>query len=59
MLTDEEITQLTEFVRQANNLGLSEKDFATLRHFLELIRAWQLRAKLVRKKAECERLYGS
>jgi len=50
MLTDLEKAKLIEFVAQVNELYLNEKDEKILRHLLQLIQAWELKAALLKKK---------
>ncbi len=56
MISDSEKAQLIEFCAQVNELNLTEKDEHVLRHLLTLIASWELRASLIRKKREKERI---
>jgi len=51
MLTDNEIAELSEGIKKINQLG-NEKDEKIIRDLLRLIRALELRAKLINKKAQ-------
>jgi hypothetical protein len=55
MLTDNEKAKLIEFVAQVNELYLSEKDERILRHLLQLIAAWEIKAALLKKKEQKEK----
>jgi len=55
MLTDTEKAQLIEFVAQVNELNLNEKDEKILRHLLQLVAAWELKASLLKQKEQKEK----
>ena len=50
MLTDSEKAKLIEFCAQVNELNLNEKDEKILRHLLQLIATWEIKAALLKKK---------